>query len=126
MNPFIVCAFAVAATGAIIVVKQARAEIALLASATAGVVIFIYIIQGLVPFLDFIKNAADDSGAGPYFSVMLKALGISMCCRVSSDICRDSGENALASRVELAGKVGIVVISLPLVKQLLEIAKDMM
>lgn len=126
MNPFVVCAFAVAATGAIIVAKQARAEIALLASATAGVVIFIYIIQGLVPFLDFIKNAADDSGAGPYFLVMLKALGISMCCRVSADICRDSGENALASRVELAGKVGIVVISLPLVKQLLEIAKDMM
>ena len=42
-----------------------------------------------------------------------------------SDICRDSGETALASKVELAGKLSIVIISLPLVKQLLEFAKDM-
>ncbi len=126
MNPFYVCAFALAATGAIIVVRQTRAEIAILASATAGVLIFVYVLQGFVPFLEFIKNMAQDSGVAHYFAILLKALGISLCCRVSSDICRDSGENALASKVELAGKMGIVVLSLPLVKQLLEIAKDMM
>ena len=57
---------------------------------------------------------------------MLKALAISFCCRMSAEICRDCGEASLASRVEAAGKAGIVLLSLPIVKQLLEIAKDMM
>ncbi len=125
MNPFTLCAFALAATGAIIVLRQTRSELALVASATAGVIVFINILQGISPLLEFIKGSADDSGASSYFVLMLKALSISVCCRISSDICRDSGETALASKVEMAGKLSIVIISLPLVKQLLEIAKDM-
>lgn len=125
MNPFAVCAFAVAATGAIIVIRRTNSEIALVASAVAGVLVFSYILGGILPFFDFIKGLANDNGLSAYFTIMLKALGISACCRIGSEICRDSGENALASKVELAGKVGIVILSLPLVKQLLEIAKDM-
>lgn len=125
MNPFAVCAFAVAATGAIIVLRRTNSDLALIASAVAGVLVFAYILNGLTPFFDFLGELADESGVSAYFSVMLKALGISACCRIGSEICKDSGENALASKVELAGKVSIVILSLPLVKQLLEIAKDM-
>jgi stage III sporulation protein AD len=45
---------------------------------------------------------------------------------MSAEICRDCGENTLASRVELAGKAGIVLISLPIIQQLFEIAEDML
>ena len=125
MNPFVVCAFGLAATGAIVVLRHTKSELASIASAVAGGLIFIYIFNGISPFLDFIKNTAESCGVSSYFALMLKALSISICCRVSADICRDSGETALASKVELAGKLSIVIISLPLVKQLLEIAKDM-
>lgn len=126
MNPFAVCAFAVAAAGLIGTVKVLRPELANLAAAITGVLIFAYIIEGILPFIDFVKTAAAETGTESYFTLMLKALAISLCCRMSADICRDCGEVSLASRVELAGKAGIVIISLPVISQLFQIAKDMM
>ncbi len=126
MNPFAVCAFAVAAVGIIAVVRQLRPELSNLAVAAAGVLIFVYILEGIAPFIEFVKTTAADAGVEGYFSIMLKALAISLCCKMSADICRDCGENSLASRVELAGKASIVIISLPVIQQLLSIAKDML
>ncbi len=126
MSPFAVCAFAVASAGIIAVIRVLRPELASLAGALAGILIFVSIVEGLAPFLDFVNNAAQETGAGGYFAVMLKALAISLCCKMSSEICKDCGENAMASRVELGGKAGIVIISLPILQQLFDIAKDMM
>ena len=126
MSPFTVCAFGIVAACIIAVIKPLRPEISTIAAAVAGVLIFIYIINGLAPFVEFIKGAAASTGAESYFTLMIKSLAVSLCCRMSADICRDCGENSLASRVELAGKAGIVIISLPVVTQLLNIAKDML
>lgn len=126
MNVYTVCAFGIFSAVLIAVVRQLRPELASLAAAVAGVVIFAYVIQGAVPFIKFLKNAATETGVESYFTLMLKALTICICCKISSDICRDCGEVSLASRVELAGRVGIIIISLPIVQQLLEIAKDML
>lgn len=126
MSPFAVCVFAVAAACIIAALKSLRPELASTAAALTGTVIFVYIVEGISPFIDFIKGVADKGNVTGYFVVMLKALAISLCCRMSADICRDCGESSLASKVELAGKVGIVIISLPTVEQLLNIAKDLM
>ena len=126
MSPFTVCAFGIVAACIIAVIKPLRPELSTLAAVVAGVLIFIYIINGLTPFVEFIKGAAADTGAEGYFTLMIKSLAVSLCCRMSADICRDCGESSLASRVELAGKAGIVIISLPIVTQLLNIAKDML
>ncbi len=126
MSPFTVCAFGVVAACIIAVIKPLRPEISSIAAAISGVLIFVYIINGITPFVEFIKGAAASTGAESYFTLMIKALAVSLCCRMSADICRDCGENAIASRVELAGKAGIVIISLPVVQQLFNIAKDML
>lgn len=126
MSPFVVCAFAVISCCAIAVLRHLRPELASVAVAVTGVLIFGYITEGLLPFLKFIKSVAAQTGVESYFTLMLKALAVSLCCRLCADVCRDCGENSLASRVELAGKVGIVLISIPVVTQLFEIAKDML
>ena len=105
--------------------RHLRPELASISVAITGVLIFIYVAKGIAPFISFLKTAASETGAEVYFLLMLKAMAISLCCRMSADICRDCGENGIASRVELAGKFGIVLISLPIVRQLFEIAKDM-
>ena len=126
MNPLVVCGFAIASACMIATLRHLRPELASISVALAGVLIFVNIAKGLSPFVSFLKTAAADSGAEGYFLLMLKAMAISLCCRMSADVCRDCGENGLASRVELAGKFGIVLISLPIVKNLFEIAKDML
>ncbi|MBQ4317379.1 MAG: hypothetical protein IJC20_03930 [Clostridia bacterium] len=126
MNIIAVCGFAVITSCIIAAIRNLRPELAGIAAAVAGVLIMAYAVETVVPLVTFVKDVAAERGVESYFTLMLKALVVSFCCRMSAEICRDCGENTLASRVELAGKVGIVLISLPIVKQLFEIAKDML
>ena len=126
MNIVTVCAFGIVSACVIGLVRVLRPELATLAAAVAGGVVLTYVISAVAPFVSFIKGIASECGVQSYFALMLKALAISFCCKTASEICRDCGENSLASRIELAGKVSIVLISLPVVQQLLDIAKDMM
>ncbi len=58
----------------------------------------------------------------PYAEVMLRALGISLLCKLCADVCRDAGEGSLAGGVELAGKTVLVLLCLPLIEQILHYA----
>ena len=126
MNAFSACALAVTAAVIISVLKGISPLMANIASAVAGVVILVYIINGITPFLDFVRKTSAESGIGAYFGIMLKAVAISMCCKAGAEICRDCGENSLASKLELAGKAGILLLSLPLLGGILSMAKDML
>ena len=126
MNIITVCVFGIVSACIIGLVRILRPELAALASAVACILVLSYVISAVAPFVSFIKGISAECGAENYFVLMLKSLAISFCCKMSSEICRDCGENSLASRIELAGKASIVIISLPVVQQLLDIAKDMM
>ena len=62
------------------------------------------------------------SVSNEYLGTVLKIVGIAVLTQFSSDICRDSGQTALAANVEFAGKLMIAVLSLPMAKTLLEVA----
>lgn len=63
-------------------------------------------------------SAAAGEGAG----VILRALGIAWMASAAGDLCRASGENALAGYVEGVGRVELAVLSLPLLRELLALA----
>ncbi len=60
-------------------------------------------------------SALTENVAEEYISVMVRGLGICVLCRVCSDICRDCGQVTLASAVESAGKVGMILLAMPTV-----------
>lgn len=57
---------------------------------------------------------AKTGGDSEYPAIMLKSVGICYLTRLAADICRDSGESALASSAEAAGKISLLVLALPL------------
>lgn len=61
-----------------------------------------------------------------YVSLMLRGLGVVTICRICADICRDCGENTVASTVESGGKLALVALSLPTVKELISFAVRLM
>lgn len=100
-----------------VLLKQYKPEFALLSEAVSIIII-------LFMLTDEIKEAISLFGtyfgflskAEEYISVMLKILGISLVTQFTSDMCRDSGESALASKVEFAGKIIIIAASLPVIE----------
>lgn len=61
-----------------------------------------------------------------YLSVSFKALGICYVCELSSSSCRDCGESALASIIDISGKVAISLLCLPLLEKLTDVVKTIL
>ena len=60
-----------------------------------------------------------------YFSIMLKALGVCVLCRICSDICRDCGDATASSAVESAAKLTLVLMSIPILEELIGYAASL-
>ncbi len=49
-----------------------------------------------------------------------KSLGICHLTQIASETCKDCGFNSIASKVELAGKIAIVLLTLPMLESLIK------
>jgi stage III sporulation protein AD len=78
------------------------------------------------PVLSRIQSLFMQTGAQEYMDVVLRALGIALICELSALFCRDLGEQTLALGVQLFGKMEILVLSLPLLDKVLEMAKELL
>lgn len=106
----------------VLTVKKTHPEIALQLSIAAGVVLFLFSLDYLREVVDFIRNFADQFSFA-YSSILLvvKIIGIAYVCEFTVHILKDAGEGSIASKVELAAKLLIVVISLPLLSTFLDL-----
>ncbi len=59
-------------------------------------------------------------------SPLLKVLAVSVTARLSADLCKDAGSAALASAVELIGAAAGVLVSLPLLRAVLEMIRSLL
>ena len=107
-------------------IRQYRPEYAVLISVGAGVLILIALIGALSPIREEIDAlVARINLPGGYTTILFKALGICFITQLACDTCRDVGESAIAGKLELAGKIAVILISFPLFRQLLEIASNL-
>ena len=60
-----------------------------------------------------------------YIGILVKSLGVCYLTQLASDACRDAGETAISSKLELAGKITVLSLGLPLFGKLLEIVKKL-
>jgi len=105
-----------------ITLKDQSPEIALLVSIVTGVMIFLLMITKLNSVLTVLKHFAAKANIDIlYFSTILKVIGIAYITEFGAQVCRDAGENAIASKIEFSGKVLIMVLAVPVLAALLDI-----
>lgn len=89
-------------------------------------IVFTVIIIGMIlyQFRDIIFFVRDISSKANvnlvYLETVLKILAISFLCSFTSDICKDAGASSIGSKVEFAGKIMILSLSIPILRALLE------
>ena len=109
-----------------LLLKQYRPEFALSATLICGIVIFLTVIAEMTPLFDMIRTTLDKIQAGnEYTMVIIKALGICYVTQLASDTCQDAGERAMAGKIELAGRVAVLLLSLPMFSSILQIALEL-
>ena len=99
----------------------------MLISIVAGVFILYMIMSELTPAINKINNLISSSGISfEHAKVLFKALGVCFLVQFASDSCNDAGENALASKIDLAGKVIVIGLSLPLFEEVIKIVSGLL
>lgn len=117
----------IVATILIIILKAQRPEIAVQASIIAGIAIFFLIAGKLSAVLELLEGYASKVNIDMvYFTTLLKIIGIAYIAEFGAEICKDAGEAAIASKIELAGKVIIVVLAVPIITSLLDMIIKLM
>ncbi len=102
-------------------VKKQSPQFSLMISIAASVLIFILILPRLAEVLDTFKALAEMIDANiSYIMIILKIIGIAYIAEFGSQICIDAGESAIASKIELSGKILIMFISTPILLSLLD------
>lgn len=113
----------IVASAAAIMLGRYKGEYAFLIGIAAGTGVFLYLLGLLTDSFFTLRNIVEEAGLDTkYFLVILKALGICLITGFIADACRDAGQQALASRAELAGRCAVFIISLPLLEQILTTA----
>jgi stage III sporulation protein AD len=105
----------------ILVLKQYRPEYAIYVSIVSGIMILFFSISKIEIIIDLLKSLANKIDINlNYFSVLLKITGIAYLTEFAFNVCKDAGETAIASKVELAGRILIIALSIPIISTLLE------
>jgi len=101
--------------------KVYKPELAVISEIVCGVLIFLSIGAEIGDIKDFFESASEFSGLDVQFSgVLIRALGTALIAQLAADSARDNGQSALAEKIELAGKVLILALSLPILKAVLQ------
>lgn len=114
------------ATFLAVLLKPYRAEYALAVSLIAGVVILAHIFGDSIGVLSALKALLERTSIGEEGSTLFRALGICLLTQMASDACRDVGEQAMAAKAELVGKVFLLMLTLPLLENVAQMAERLL
>ena len=111
----------------IIILKQYKPEFAIYISLLTGVLILIFVMDKLEGIVNLIQNNASKSEINTTFIILLiKITGIAFLAEFAVSICKDSGEAAIASKIELGSKIIIISMSIPILSSLIEILLEIL
>ena len=126
MNSLKLCMLGLVGVAAAVIVKQWKSDMLPFVRVASVVLFGIAAIEAASPLVTYLSSLLNQNGTAPYTAVLFKALGIALLTQLCAEICRECGESAAASGIELTGKIEILLLSLPLINEILLLAEELL
>ncbi|NGM81635.1 stage III sporulation protein AD [Paenibacillus sp. 7124] len=105
----------------ILVLKEQKPMFAFLLAAATGILIFLFLIGKIGGVISTLQRLAESSGMETvYLKTVFKIIGIAYIAEFGAQIVRDAGQESIASKIELAGKVLIMTLAVPIIGIIIE------
>ena len=106
----------------IVIIRQYKPEFTVFISLIAGLIILYFVADKFIDIINLLKSIGDKSGINKSFlKILIKMTLIAFLAEFAISVCKDSGENAIANKIELGSKAIIVSMSIPIISNLLEV-----
>lgn len=105
----------------IICLKSANSELAAPVSIASGLLILLMTVSYVKEFVSFFKDIANVAGLDDgIYKIVLKVLAISYLSEFASGAVEDLGQKNLSEKIQFASKTIMIVLAMPLLKNLIE------
>ncbi|KHF39548.1 stage III sporulation protein AD [Halalkalibacter okhensis] len=115
------------ATFLALVVKEQKPLFAFMLTVFVGVLIFLFLIDEIAKIVKMLEGIAEQANMNMmYLQTILRIIGIAYIAEFGSQIAKDAGQAAIASKIELAGKILILVMAIPILTAVIEMVLSLL
>ncbi len=126
LDIFKILSFALVALVLILIVEKNNKELGIVLVLFVTIGMFLAVFSSIKEIIEVLKKLADGAGLNnTYLMIILKATGIAYLVEIVKNVCSDAGNSALASKVELAGKVSITILTIPLLTNVINLVEGL-
>lgn len=126
MTDFKICGLALCGVILCAVFKNSKNEYSLFVRIGISIIVMLFSFSLFLPILSYIEEITKNTIVYTYLPILIKILGISIALQLTIDVAKDAGEEAISSKVALFGKIQILLLTMPLIKELFEMCKEML
>lgn len=122
-----IAGFAIVGCCLVLLLRQQRPEFALLLSVAVGILLLlscmpdIQVLMGKMQEISALSAVDED-----VLAVVFKVIGLVYITEFAAGVCKDAKEEAMALKIQIAGKVAILGFALPLMLEILQVVEDML
>lgn len=101
-----------------IILKEYKKEYAIYSVLIGGAIIIFFSLETINSIIKFIKEFSSNYN-NVFIEILLKITGISILTEYAVSICKDSGENSIANKIDFGGKIIVISLSIPIISNTL-------
>jgi stage III sporulation protein AD len=122
MTFFSFLGFILVVTVLLIILRKERPEVAILLAIASSGIILVGILKYVADILLVFETLAVKAEMkGEHLKLIVRIIGMAYLAGFGAQICKDAGENSMAAKIELAGKIFILSMGIPIMAGLLEL-----
>lgn len=109
------------ATFLALIIKEQKPAFSSLLVVFVSIVIFLFLIDQIYEIIRMLERIAINANVNMmYLETILKIIGIAYIAEFGSQITKDAGQGAIAAKIEMAGKILILVMAIPILTVIIE------
>jgi stage III sporulation protein AD len=110
-----------------ILMKGYNPSLAVLLSLATGVVLFLMVLPMLTNALGFMRHLGEMAdGLGAYTTLAIRVIGVAYIAEFGASVCTDANETAIAAKIDLAGRVIILIMAMPVIIDIVAIVTGLL
>ena len=119
--------FGILASLMVVILKENSKEVSIVLVIASSIVLLLASINYLTPIVSMVENIVSKTSIdSSYIIVILKVTGIAYLIEFGKDICIDAGQNSIANKMEIAGKIIIASLSVPVITSVFEVVAKLL
>ena len=122
MEIYRLCGMALVAALCAMIVKECGGKMSVLVGIVGGLIIFFYALTAFSETFSLLGEFTYAKTLSPYVNTIMKILAVGYCVSLTAETCRELGEAGIASKLEILGKAEVLLLCLPEMKKIIELA----